>query len=247
MKVLKSTLLLMSVIFMVLSIQSCKDACEDVECENGGTCLEGYCECPIGYVGTNCQNFNPNQIQTFLNNGSTPLALYNEGITLDQLYGLEYLGGFIFYLKTDDGTGMVAATEDQSTGAEWGCFEIDIMDLDNVTLISGSPNGSGAEIGDGSDNTDKIINANCISSDGSEIAAKLCRNKGVEWFLPSMKELDLMYSNLSSKGHGGFQNAVYWSSSEINESIVWFKVLNNGGQSSRDKNTLLHVRAARAF
>ena len=41
-------LLCSSIIFV-----SC-DACRKVECENGGTCVEGICDCPEGYSGTTC-------------------------------------------------------------------------------------------------------------------------------------------------------------------------------------------------
>lgn len=40
----------------LLSISACKeDACESVNCQNNGTCVDGTCECPIGFVGPNCQ------------------------------------------------------------------------------------------------------------------------------------------------------------------------------------------------
>ena len=32
-----------------------KDKCEDVVCQNGGSCNDGVCSCPAGYEGTNCQ------------------------------------------------------------------------------------------------------------------------------------------------------------------------------------------------
>lgn len=38
-----------------LCFTSCKDACEDVTCENGGTCNDGDCNCPNGFTGTNCE------------------------------------------------------------------------------------------------------------------------------------------------------------------------------------------------
>ncbi|MBK7855786.1 MAG: calcium-binding EGF-like domain-containing protein [Bacteroidetes bacterium] len=31
------------------------DPCEDVTCQNGGTCDEGTCICAAGYEGTNCE------------------------------------------------------------------------------------------------------------------------------------------------------------------------------------------------
>ena len=34
---------------------SCTDPCEDVVCENGGTCDEGTCLCAEGYEGDNCE------------------------------------------------------------------------------------------------------------------------------------------------------------------------------------------------
>lgn len=36
------------------SLTSCVDPCKDVVCENGGTCIEGTCDCATGYEGDNC-------------------------------------------------------------------------------------------------------------------------------------------------------------------------------------------------
>ena len=188
-----------------------------------------------------------NPIQERLDGGETPLQIVKSGVDVKELYGKKYSGGLIFYLNTDDGTGMVAATQNQSDGAEWGCTKIDIKGLDNVRWYGRVPEGSGSEIGDGSDNTDKIIGAKCMSSDGSDIAAKLCRDKGEEWFLPSIKELDLMYTNLHSKGHGGFAADWYWSSTEVDDYNPWVQNFLNGGQSPNNKYNDNAVRAVRAF
>jgi len=38
-----------------LFFASCKeDKCKDVTCNNGGTCIDGTCECATGYEGTTC-------------------------------------------------------------------------------------------------------------------------------------------------------------------------------------------------
>jgi len=35
---------------------SCEqDSCVDLKCRNGGACVEGFCRCPSGYEGTECE------------------------------------------------------------------------------------------------------------------------------------------------------------------------------------------------
>lgn len=38
----------------MLTFSSCKDECKDVTCNNGGTCVEGTCDCATGFEGTSC-------------------------------------------------------------------------------------------------------------------------------------------------------------------------------------------------
>ncbi|MCB9063767.1 MAG: calcium-binding EGF-like domain-containing protein [Chitinophagales bacterium] len=43
-------------VFSMVTYTACnKDACKDVTCNNGGTCINGTCACPDGYEGTNCE------------------------------------------------------------------------------------------------------------------------------------------------------------------------------------------------
>jgi hypothetical protein len=47
------------VVLMVCGFWGCvtKDNCDGVLCQNGGTCNDGFCECPSGYGGPLCQTF----------------------------------------------------------------------------------------------------------------------------------------------------------------------------------------------
>jgi hypothetical protein len=59
MKKLKTILLagvLTAGIFSTAVFTSCNgDACADVVCSNGGSCVDGTCACPTGYEGTKCE------------------------------------------------------------------------------------------------------------------------------------------------------------------------------------------------
>ena len=55
MKKFKLTHVLGAALIGLASFTSCTDPCKDVTCQNGGTCVEGDCECADGYTGTNCE------------------------------------------------------------------------------------------------------------------------------------------------------------------------------------------------
>jgi len=59
MKLWKHTLITAIAFFGITSTvlyTSCeKDSCADLKCRNGGSCAEGFCRCPVGYEGTECE------------------------------------------------------------------------------------------------------------------------------------------------------------------------------------------------
>jgi hypothetical protein len=66
---MKRILLLLTICFFALS--GCKkDQCESINCLNGGVCVDGTCECPAGYSGTNCEIFDQCFNVTCLNGGN---------------------------------------------------------------------------------------------------------------------------------------------------------------------------------
>lgn len=148
-------------------------------------------------------------------------------------------GGWIFYDKGNYDGGwryLEAAPQDQGM-AKWGCDEKSI------------PAAKGTAIGTGKTNTDAIING-CQESD---IAAKVAVNyRGGgknDWFLPSIDELSLMYTNLHKARLGGFNIAhVYWSSSEaMFANTAWIQLFDKDVRDYSDKQYAKKVRAIRAF
>ena len=191
----------------------------------------------------------PAGIQGLLDSGFNPATIISNGASLTDFIGLNHAGGIIFYMDpSGNGTGLVSAAMDQSTGAEWGCFGSSITGADGTT------------IGTGNQNTIDI-EAECITSG---IAADLCANLSLngftDWFLPSRDELNEMWLNLAdSDGDGtnagpsdpnnigGFADSFYWSSSEFDDIFAWTHGFSDGSQGVDDKENDFQVRAIRAF
>jgi hypothetical protein len=152
-------------------------------------------------------------------------------------------GGFVFYVSNDGQHGLEAAPVDQSTGIRW------------YNGINTNTEARGNGVGAGEMNTVLII-AN-QGSDSNSYAAGLCANlvltnAGVtyygDWYLPSIEELNLIYSNLYLNNVGGFFPFFpYWTSSEEQTDAVWGQSFWDGYQSVYYKYSKLSVRAVRAF
>ncbi|MEI7983705.1 MAG: DUF1566 domain-containing protein, partial [Bacteroidota bacterium] len=161
---------------------------------------------------------------------STSTTLTAQTVTF--VIGQSYGGGIIFYIDGTGQHGLIAATSDQSSATQWGCFGTTI-------------GGTSTAIGTGQANTTAIVNG----CNQSGIAARICNdlvlNGYDDWFLPSKDELNQMY--LQKAAIGGFANDFYWSSSEYMATTTWGQNFNYGNQNNLNKGSTLYVRAVRAF
>jgi hypothetical protein len=68
-----------------------------------------------------------------------------------------------------------------------------------------------------------------------------------DWWLGSIGEMMLMYTNLRQAGVGGFSPDGYWSSSESDVSLAWYQNFYLGTQPNDSKDSTYYVRPVRAF
>ena len=68
-----------------------------------------------------------------------------------------------------------------------------------------------------------------------------------DWWLPSIGELMLMYTNLRQAGVGEFMEDLYWSSSEYSGKFVWNQYFDYGNKNVSIKSFRYWVRPIRAF
>lgn len=122
--------------------------------------------------------YDPNfeDVQQRLNNGETPIEIYeSDNSLLNTIKGAKYQGGIIFYLNVNTGNGLVVSEYDISE-KYFGCTN-DPLSVNTEKVI-----------GSGLSNSNTII-TNC----GNFNAAGACINSNLngytDWYLPSVNEL----------------------------------------------------------
>jgi hypothetical protein len=168
------------------------------------TLASGYTAADLFYAGVTLDDL-------AAGGGLSPLDVFNSGVPINDLFGEVYQGGVLFFLDSLDiypFEGLVAADVEQGA-VEWGCYGAAILGAD------------GTAIGAGYQNT-LDIDAGCIQMFiASEYCLGLNLNGYNDWFLPSIGELEAMFTNLGVAGYAGFSSLFYWSSSERDADTAW--------------------------
>lgn len=168
------------------------------------------------------------------NNAALSFLCYNgcrinaTGLRIGASVKVKDVAGVVFYSKDS----VVKIVSIDETSAQWG--------YDRTTT------GATSSV-DGVANTDKIVS-------GSP-AAKWCRAKSTEWYLPAKDELKEIYNKkatinttLSSIGGTSLPNSgYYWSSTEYNSNGAYDIGFSNGSVSYGSKDSSAKVRAVRAL
>lgn len=179
-----------------------------------------------------------------LADGLTVSDLLDNGVSSSDLIGTYYQGGIIFYVNSNDGTGLVCAISDQ------GNTKIKKCDGDVITGADGTA------IGTGYDNT-LALEASCAEEN---TIAKWCTELEIDgytdWYLPAKDELNRMYNNKEeieetalSLGGTAFQD-LYFTSTVFSSIHLWVQYFTDGFQSDYSESRGYenhYVRAIRAF
>ena len=140
------------------------------------------------------------------------------------------------YTFTDSGYAYITAAVDQSSSAEWGCQGVNIAGTVNT-------------IGAGIANTASIVAGCATAGIAARLADQLVLNSFSDWFLPSLEELGMMWTELASDGLGSFANHTYWSSTQASATQAFTVDMNNGNQGTHSKGNTSnrYTRAMRRF
>jgi hypothetical protein len=159
-------------------------------------------------------------------------------------------GGLIFFVDYNDQYASFCATGDcnyleaspaDATSGAW---------CSNTSSVLGLTAWSKSAVGTGKSNTtsaDTTCSSGAIQT-ATDYTAPLFNGVAKDdWWLGSIGEMMLMYTNLRQAGVGDFSSGVYLSSSEFSATSAWGQYFWTGEQGSYSKATTYYVRPVRAF
>ena len=161
----------------------------------------------------------------------------------DQYVGLNYLEA----APQGWSNGLLNVNLGGVTGETAGSSTVDPLMkwCSNTSSLLGLNAWSNSAVGAGASNT-STADATCAGG-AIQAASDYAGGSQSDWFLPSVGEAMLMYTNLRLLGVGGFASVYYWSSSEFVADSAWSQGFLYGTQYDDGKSGTFYVRPVRAF
>jgi len=185
-------------------------------------------------------------LQQFTTYHARPYAINAKGVT----YGAE----ISFMLKIEVGQlgpagGLIFYDKGQYTDG-WRYLEAAPVSTEWTFIIYGCPGtniGTSASIGAGLPNSEAFLTRCGSVNAAAGRCMGLDHNGFDDWFLPSIDELQRMYSNLHLQFLGNFGTTSYWSSTDISGNYARGINFSTGLSGQGMKTDMFRVRAARRF
>jgi hypothetical protein len=161
----------------------------------------------------------------------------------DQYVGLNYLEA----APVGWGNGLLNVNLEGLSGETPGSATVDPLMkwCSSTSSLQGLNAWANSAVGAGASNT-STADTTCTGG-AIHAASDYAGGSQSDWFLPSVGEAMLMYTNLRQVGVGGFASGLYWSSSEFGADLAWSQVFSNGDQYNYYKTDTSYVRPVRAF
>ena len=202
---------------------------------------------PAGPAGTNGTNATVAITQLSVCDGT------DAGTVADELCKIGMTGpggGLIFFVDYNDQYASFCATGDCNY------LEASPADATSGAWCSDTSTGLGltgwdkSAVGAGRTNTttaDTTCTTGAVRTAVDYTAPSFNGVEKDDWWLGSIGEMMLMYTNLRQAGVGGFSTGTYWSSSEYDGDVAWLQNFYVGDQYGTNKTDTLYVRPVRAF
>ena len=132
-------------------------------------------------------------------------------------------GGWIFFVDYNEqysGFNYLEAAPADISAVVW-CSN-------TTTSISAVAGWSARAVGAGQANTNAMTMACTSGAANSAAAYSTSTTQAGDWFLGTLGDMMLMYTNLSYAGVGGFAYNSYWSSTEYSSSLAWYQSFADG-------------------